>query len=581
VRGSDRVGRAYSSGVAVSFVHPPIVPRNGLTTRLLRLRCAPTQLQLAGIVLLAVGLGAYGILVTFVEPISTRVFYDPAGQYMEASLSVFRGAGYAYIDHPGTPVEVLGTIWLALTFPFVSGAPEGFVAYHLAHPELFMTLAQGFLAITSIAAGVFFILRAVEISHWTRALAAVGLGLAFFGLHPEAFDTLAIWSHTSFCFIGGTLLSLLLLLTARQPRKPRWREVLALGFACGVLTSIQLYFAAWIIGTAVTLSLAARLRGMKRQHALRRGEATVVMAVLGFVVATLPIHDRYLQLAAWVLSLSSHQGVYGSGPAGFSTADRLVSNALDLIRQQPMLLTITAACLIVALVRLIRPGVADDKTAALRAVGIGLFVQLLVLLLLVAKHPGSRYLLPIAATLPVLLATLLETTDPLGVASRRFALTLGLTGLALFASGLWSAFNAHLDLAHTLQRDDIALGDWFDKIASQRGIDRQSLRIAWAYGTTSPCYALWYGEWSADYVFQPDIGRQCAHDGYVDIWQAVVWSGSGSVPVANSSDWDVEVIPQNLLNAYPKSNLGGDIYETGLASIATQNYGTLELIVRR
>ena len=527
-------------------------------------------LQGAGASLLGLGLAGYGVLVTLVAPISTRVFYDPALQYMLASLEVFRGATYSYVDHPGTPVEMLGTLGLALMYPFVSGAPEGFVAYQLGHPAQFMTMAQTFLAVASIATCGLFVRRAVIVSHWSQALAAVGLGGAFFGLHTAALSTLAIWSHTSFCFLGGTLLLLATLVTVRQPKGPRWRAVLALGFACGVLTSVQLYFAAWVVGTAVTITLAARLHGLATRHALRRGEMTIVLAVVGFVVATLPIHDRYLGFASWVVQLSTHQDLYGRGPDGFSSPERLVSNTLTLVQQQPLLFAVTAATLVFALVRILR-----SSAVSVRAAGAGLAIQTVVLLVLVAKHPASRYLLPVAATVPVLLAALLETSDPPAIAWRRFAAAVGVAGIVLFAQALWTAGKTHVDVADALRRDDSAMGVWLDRIASQRGIDRQSLQTLWTYGTTSPCYALWYGAGSTENLFTNDIGQVCPHDGSLDIAEAHIRSASNDVDVGSAFDWDVEVIPRNLLNAYPRARLPGDVYETELASVTPVDYAAI------
>jgi hypothetical protein len=369
---------------------------------------------------------------------------------MLASLSVFRGAGYRYIDHPGTPVEVLGTMVLALTYPFVASAPQGFVGYHLAHPEQFMALVQGLLLVASVGTCLFFVQRALPIVHWTQALAAVGLGGAFFGLHSEAFQTVAIWSHTSFCFIGGTTLSLLVLHTVRHPRKPRWTEVVALGFTSGVLTSVQLYFAAFVLGTAVALTVAMRLHGLELRYALRRGEWVIAMAAVGFVVATLPIHDQYLRFANWVWRLSDHQGIYGEGQTGFSTPTLLASNLINLLMQAPLLSGITLVALVLMAMRIVRPGAARPQSTAWRAAGAGLLVQILVLFVLIAKHPGERYLLPIAATLPVLYTVLLESLNPWSIAAQRFAATVGAAGLVLFSVGLGTAIGAHIELAKTL-----------------------------------------------------------------------------------------------------------------------------------
>jgi hypothetical protein len=499
---------------------------------------------------LALALTGYAGLATLVAPISARAFYDPAVQYMLASLSVFRGAGYRYIDHPGTPVEVLGTVILAVTYPFVASAPQGFVGYHLAHPEQFMALMQGLLLVASVGTCLFFVQRALPVVHWTQALAAVGLGGAFFGLHSEAFQTLAIWSHTSFCFIGGTTLSLLVLLTVRQPRKPRWTEVVALGFASGVLTSVQLYFAAFVLGTAVALTVGMRLHGLELRYALRRGEWVIAMAAVGFVVATLPIHDQYLRFANWVWRLSDHQGIYGEGQSGFSTPTLLASNLINLLMQAPLLSGITLVALVLMAVRIVRPGAARPQ----------------------------RYLLPIAATLPVLYTVLLESLNPWSIAAQRFAAMVGAAGLVLFSVGLGTAIGAHIELAKTLQRGDVAIRAVLDQIAVDQGLPGDNLRILWTYGSTSQCYVLWFSDYSTDHVLQSDIARLCPRDSNLDIWKAEVFSSDGVDLLRNFTNWDVAVVADKLAEQYPDGVPQGRVYSSDIPS---PPYGNLQFIVNQ
>ena len=63
--------------------------------------------------------------------------YDPEFPYFMNSLSVFNGKPYWYMDHPGTPVELLGTLILTLTYPLTRGSSDNFVMYHISNPGLF------------------------------------------------------------------------------------------------------------------------------------------------------------------------------------------------------------------------------------------------------------------------------------------------------------------------------------------------------------------------------------------------------------------------------------------------------------
>ena len=97
------------------------------------------------IMLVLAGLWLY---VNWKEPASFyTIKYDPEFPYFMNSLAVFKGKPYTYIEHPGIPVELLGTGLLALTYPFIQGTSDTFVMYHLSRPELFLTLMRAFLSL--------------------------------------------------------------------------------------------------------------------------------------------------------------------------------------------------------------------------------------------------------------------------------------------------------------------------------------------------------------------------------------------------------------------------------------------------
>jgi hypothetical protein len=106
------------------------------------------------------------------------------------------------------------------------------------------------------------------------------------------------------------------------------------------------------------------------------------------------------------------------------------------------------------------------------------------------------------------------------------------------------------------------------------------MHLMWTYGTTSPCYALWYGEWSADNLFKVKSGTLSPRRQHRHLASTVVVQFRPA-EVSNLSEWHVEIIPRNLLTAYLRARLNGHIYQTDLASIDTQRYGPLVLIERQ
>jgi hypothetical protein len=70
-----------------------------------------------GIIVLLAGFWLYAsILLTGPQP--TYRDYDPQMAYFLNSLAPFRGAAYFYTDHPGTPLEMIGTTLLGIPYVF-------------------------------------------------------------------------------------------------------------------------------------------------------------------------------------------------------------------------------------------------------------------------------------------------------------------------------------------------------------------------------------------------------------------------------------------------------------------------------
>src|SRR5262249_42060564 len=154
--------------------------------------------------------------------------------------------------------------------------------------------------------------------------------------------------------------------------------------------------------------------------------------------------------------------------------------------------------------------------------GLGMLAQLVVLLLLVAKHPGVRYLLPVAATVPLFFAAGLDGLDVRLFWTRLAQAAIGTCLLALFAVNLVGAATAHWDLASRVSRDDLATEQMLTRLAEQRGVARDDLRTVWTYGTTSSCYALWFADDYTHRTLRLDIQAMCAHDANLNVWSGRV-----------------------------------------------------------
>ena len=163
------------------------------------------------LVLAMVGWWLYAHLV---EIYPFHVQADPEMNFFVDSLNVFKGNLYAFYYHPGTPVEIIGSLLLAVTFPFIEGGIDSLIQYHIDNPQLFLGMARAVIILGCIGTIVIISKYALSIKHWTDELSVTAIAALFFVIHPQAFTLILTWSHNSFNYPLGTLFSLWLLVLA-------------------------------------------------------------------------------------------------------------------------------------------------------------------------------------------------------------------------------------------------------------------------------------------------------------------------------------------------------------------------------
>jgi len=248
-----------------------------------------------------IAIAAWWLYTQAIVPQPYYVNADPEIPYLMSSLSVFKGEPYTFIDHPGTPIEIIGSAILGATYPFVGNIADSFTSAHILHPEIFLFIARTTLVLMSMGTMVLLVRYTVPGDHWTDGLAAVAVAVLFFAIHPRGFESIVHWSHNSFSFPLGTLLGLGIYYLVVYKKGGTTAQIVLLGVSLGVLTAVQLYFLTWVVAAIVSMGVYNLLsdRGWKR--ALVSGVQIGVSALGGFVVATLPIINRYPEFLSWIV----------------------------------------------------------------------------------------------------------------------------------------------------------------------------------------------------------------------------------------------------------------------------------------
>ncbi len=493
------------------------------------------------IILFTAPLLFYWVYCMWVNPSQNYYTNDAQFPYFINSLAIFKGGEYKYVDHPGTPVQIIGTALIGLTYPFLSNAPDGFIFYHLKNPDLFFSLAFYFLILTHLAC-VFTFFSFAQISNRQNTILAAALAVMYFGIHTGSLGASTIWNHNSFSFPFGTLLSLFLF-KILQKDTPSQKGVpitslIALGIGAGILASFTIYMLVWLVGVLSTIGLYYLLKRFSVLKTLVALAITGTSALVGFFLATLPVLNKLGTFFNWVLRILTHKSGYLAVPEQESTFTRLQNNWTNLGNTLPALYAAIIIVLILGVIALFMWGSkAFEKPSSWAMIG-GTGLQTAFLLFILLDRPSREaYFLSLAAILPILLLAIMTVYEYNPKLHK--ILTVGI-GILIFA-GVVSTTNQSM-LTHQKEVSSFAKAqerilNTVNNYAEEENLSSGQVVILWMHGSYSPCWGLRIGNLKAGKVFSSELDIICQNQYQLNnSFRADLPDHSYRL---NETDWDI------------------------------------------
>lgn len=468
---------------------------------------------------------------------------DPQAWYFLDSLAIFAGKTYVYVDHPGTPLQLIGSALLALTYPFFGGQ-QAFINYYLSRPETFFFLTNLFLLAINLLTAVLFYRIAAASLQYHRRLGAIALSLAFFAIHPHGFSTLTYWSHNSFNILGTLWLLWFFHELSRDSALDR-RKLLLLGFSAGALSMTQLYLLAWPAAAVITIFVFdLRLHKPMRQ-AVTDSLWILSGSLLGILALLLPIYRELPRFWNWLLGLILQQGVYGSGQSGVYSLAVIPLSLVFWWQYLPLLIEMLALVLtLLAAVAYFSRKLAVQIPPGYFALAVGLLVQIGLLIIVLSKlFYRLRYALSVAAVLPVLMLVAVKLVE-LTPWRRQWAKPVFyLLLLASIALALPVEISGEKKEAQIQQEAAVARSQVVTHLAQMKHIPEKEVRVVYASGTPIKCAGLllannWIG------AFDHELAAICPNQYAIyDFSFAEQMNLTRQVPPLNALGWDVVVWP--------------------------------------
>ena len=474
--------------------------------------------------------------------------FDPEIPYFMNSLMAFKGQSYAYVDHPGIPLEIIGSCILALTYPFISGNLNHFILYHLRDPNFFFSLAHLFMTVVSIVCALTMKkLLSASSRHWGDALITLALPLMFYVLHPMSFETLNLWSHTSFNFPFGTLLLLAFYKIAQSGRELTYKRIVVLGLFSGILTSVMVYFSAWIVGAVIFIVVWYWMQKFPRKRILLQVLVFVLSGGAGFLLMFIPAIQTLPYFYDWMIQLIFHQGLYGTGPEGITTIPLMTSNLSLLFQADSFLLILSSMFIIIFISLVILERKKLGQRSGLWSLGIGMMIQMAVVILLILKHPMDRYLLSLAAILPVFGMVLLQVLDCVPRLRQCFVWAIILLVVILlpivFRNYLADQYNVAQWIKNSEAQNNQIINDYGKRTNNKRVV------ILWTYDTQSSCYALQFGDEYTRFQFAGELSILCKNQYDFNVWTQKAYIDTSNRPLVGTN-WDMIFTVKSILSFF-------------------------------
>jgi hypothetical protein len=405
---------------------------------------------------------------------------DPTYAYLMNSLNLAALRRPYFFGHPGTPIHEVGAVVIRV-MNFGSSKAE-MTQDVLRNPERYIAAINSVLllfcgiciliagCVTLEVTGSLFAALLIEVTPFVSGTTLTGLTLA----RPEPF------------MIGVAMLVgavAVLSLRWKVEKHPRWFAI-AFGLLVGIGIAAKVDFAPVALVPLIILpSWKNRLWFM-----FATGGA--------FLFAIIPILSPPLvrEMIAFMINLATHTGRYGSGQAGFIEPSSYVSAATKLVRDDALFFIIMAIGVVVLALKSRFQALGTAKRRILIAVTAAQLLQLL----MVAKHPHSRYLIPGLALVGLNLVLLVDAFTPKMPAAFRYVPAV-VIGLAIAGVHFWTG--------RTLLTE--AENDRRFQFAAYEAVNKQfpNVPVVTYYTASSPYYALAFGEEWGGNLFGADLQR--------------------------------------------------------------------------
>jgi len=310
--------------------------------------------------------------------------YDPAYVYLINSLNLAKGVLVSHIDHPGTSVQLIGAL-IIKTLYYFQGVKADIVEDVFFRPEFYLIRMNFiFVLLNSIVLAILGFVSFKKIGNIYKAL--------FLQLTPFGFSVI-YYKITDVTAEAMIVFSVILYVTViisyiyenELSESKSLRYAVLFGLVCGFgMVSKILFFSLLIIPVLLIKKFSNKI-------------ILLSVSILTFtIIFYSAVHTEGISFFAhWILNLITHSGRYGEGNEDFIETTNMVSNLNSIFIKNPLFTLsylLISTLLILSFFKSFKLKIKNNKNYTLL---VGLFLTMTLHTIIVLKHFGVHYMIPV------------------------------------------------------------------------------------------------------------------------------------------------------------------------------------------
>ncbi len=303
---------------------------------------------------------------------------DPDFAYLFNGLNIIRGENFAitHIDHPGTPLQVLTGIFIFI-ISMLRGA-EDMTSDVMNNPLVYIRTI--IISIAFLYSLVLYFTGKQYLKYRDSLSGALLIQMSFLLYAAVTITASKLFTETIIP-LGSLLIVLITIQKTWGPMKD-WVYALLSGIILGVFVATKITFLPVIVIPFIIINKW-------------RNKLTCLLTVAGvFVISILPVLNKLTQFKSFILKIATHEGTYGSGNEETLNIVSLLNNLWKTLQIEFTFTLIFFFCLTLIIIAFKKNKFRLLKENDIRLL-FAIIVAIILQLLIVGKHFGYRYMIPV------------------------------------------------------------------------------------------------------------------------------------------------------------------------------------------